>query len=177
MQSALLNGANIFLAGDNYNNLILIKTLLGDSGYTTFETFSNGNELLFHLEKQKPDLVIADICMQQVDGFQLLREFKSHGDPAVGSTPVILYSATFNDFETRRLANELGAEAFFTIPFDAKDFAAAVEKAIARRLHTASAPAPDGAGTEKIKLAILEDDKFSSRFLLQIGRASCRERV
>ena len=166
MHSALLNGANIFLAGDNYNNLIIIKTLLSDSGYSSIETFSNGNELLFHLDKQKPDLVISDICMQQVDGFQLLREFKSHGDAAVSSTPVILCSATFNDFETRRLANELGAEAFFTIPFDAKDFLAAVEKALTRRLQASTDKAPGGGGIEKIKLVILEDDKFSSRFLL-----------
>ncbi|HBC75400.1 MAG: hypothetical protein A2008_09455 [Candidatus Wallbacteria bacterium GWC2_49_35] len=166
MQSALLNGANIFLAGDNYNNLTLIKTLLCDAGYGSIETFSNGNELLLHLDRQKPDIVISDVCMPQVDGFQLLREFKSNDDAAVSSTPVILCSATFNDFETRRLANELGAEAFFTIPFDAKDFLAAVEKALTRRLHVPPKKAAEGSETENIKLVILEDDKFSSRFLL-----------
>lgn len=166
MQSALLNCANIFLAGDNYNNLTLIKTLLCEAGYGSIETFSNGNELLLHLDRQKPDIVVADICMPQIDGFQLLREFKSNADAAVSSTPVVLCSATFNDFETRRLANELGAEAFFTIPFDAKDFLAAIEKALMKRLHVPENKAAEGSEPENIKLVILEDDKFSSRFLL-----------
>lgn len=164
MGSETAAGANIFLAGENYNALTAIKTLLEDAGYKKTETFSNGNELLFELERHRPDLVISDICMPQVDGFQLLREIRSGAAPGTVPIPVILFSATFNDFETRKLANDLGAESFFTIPFDGRDFIAAVEKALSR-----SSPGAARAGevpVENIRLAILEDDRFSSRFLL-----------
>lgn len=167
MSSDVLKSACIFLANDNYNTLINIKTLLEDSGYRNIDTFANGNELLFGLQNRKPDIIISDICMPQVDGFQLLREIKSNADPQVGRIPVILCSATFNDFETRKLANELGAEAFFTIPFNARDFLAALEKSLAQKIAPEISKSHSGGGeAEIIKLAILEDDLFSSRFLL-----------
>jgi DNA-binding response OmpR family regulator len=167
MNEAILSGASIFLANDNYNTLIEIKSLLEEAGYRAIDTFANGNELLFQLENKKTDLIISDICMPQVDGFQLLREIKSHADKTVSTTPVILYSAMFNDFETRKLANELGADNFFNYPFDAKSFLAAIDKALHLKLRgdiNAAGKTPDASG--EIKIVILEDDKFSSRFLL-----------
>ncbi len=167
MNEAILSGANIFLANDNYNSLIEIKSLLEEAGYRSIDTFANGNELLFELKNKKPDLIISDICMPQVDGFQLLREIKSNPDKLVKSTPVILYSAMFNDFETRKLANELGADNFFNFPFDAKNFLAAIDKALSLKLRGEIITAGEmPAAADEIKIVILEDDKFSSRFLL-----------
>ena len=167
MTDAILSGANIFLANDNYNTLIEIKSLLEEAGYRAIDTFANGNELLFELKNKKPDLIISDICMPQVDGFQLLREIKSHPDKLVNSTPVILYSAMFNDFETRKLANELGADNFFNFPFEAKNFLAAIDKVLSLKPRCdINAGGKMPATTGEIKIVILEDDKFSSRFLL-----------
>ena len=167
MTEAVLSGANIFLANDNYNALIEIKSLLEEAGYRVIDTFANGGQLLSYLENKKPDLIISDIYMPQVDGFQLLREIKSHSDKSVCATPVILYSAMFNDYETRKLANELGADNFFNFPFDAKSFLAAVDKTLRLKVRCdigADGETPRASG--KIKIVILEDDRFSSRFLI-----------
>ncbi len=167
MTDAKLSGANIFLANDNYNTLIEIKSLLEEAGYRAIDTFANGNELLFEFKNKKPDLIISDICMPQVDGFQLLREIKSHPDKLVNSTPVILYSAMFNDFETRKLANELGADHFFNFPFETGSFLAAIDKSLHLKLRSDIGSADEtSTASDEIKIVILEDDKFSSRFLL-----------
>jgi len=170
-----MNGAGdkktiIFLANDSYNELMLIQSILSDCGYFDIETFSNGNELLLFLDRRRPDVIISDIQMPQVDGFQLLREIKSSDDQAVRNIPVIMCSATFNAFETRKLALESGAAAFLTLPADKASLVETIERVTPKPVPNESANAagqlsqsPD---SRQYKVLILEDDKYNARFLV-----------
>lgn len=151
----------IFVANDNVSVQMLIKSLLEEDGWTDVETFNNGGELLERIETARPGLIISDIHMPVVDGFEMLREIHSRPEPAMNALPVILYSATFNDFETRRLARELGACAFFSAPLDQKHLAETVARVLG--FETGRAAGDESMPPAAIKLLILEDDIFVSK--------------
>lgn len=163
---------SIYWVNDNYNVLVMVKTLLEENGYPDVELFNNGQELLDRLKFAVPALIISDIHMPVVDGFQLIKALKSDPDPRVSHVPVILFSATFNDFETRRYAIELGASAFFNAPLDNAQFIEAVRKFTRPQQQQQQLfPPPAQASTASSpraasRLLILEDDLFISRFLL-----------
>ena len=64
----------VLIADDEYPNRLLIETVLGNAGITTV-CVSNGVEALEQIEKQEFALVILDIQMPGMDGFQLLKKF------------------------------------------------------------------------------------------------------
>ena len=158
----------IFWVNDNYSVLIMIKSLLEENGFSDVELFNNGQDLLERLKVILPSLIISDIHMPAIDGFELLKSLKSDPDQRVSQIPFILYSGTFNDYETRKLANELGAKAFFNAPLDHKLFIDTIKK-----IFIAEDPAErsfDPSATinprSETRLLILEDDIFVSKFLL-----------
>ncbi|HNY13094.1 MAG TPA: response regulator [Candidatus Wallbacteria bacterium] len=158
----------IFWVNDNYNVLIMIKTLLEENGFSDVELFNNGSDLLERLKTCLPSLIISDIHMPEIDGFALLKSLKSSSDCRINQIPFILYSGTFNDYETRKLANEFGAKAFFNSPLDQKLFLETINK-----IFVMEDPAERGFDPTvtinprgETRLLILEDDIFVSKFLL-----------
>ncbi len=158
----------IFWVNDNYSVLIMIKSLLEENGFSDVELFNNGGDLLERLKTTLPSLIISDIHMPAIDGFELLRSLKSSPEQRISQIPFILYSGTFNDYETRKFANELGARAFFNAPLDQKLFIDTIKKtfvtedAAERNFDPAATINPRG----ETRLLILEDDIFVSKFLL-----------
>jgi putative two-component system response regulator len=102
----------IFIVDDNDTNLMTAKTAL-EGKYKTFALPSA--EKMFKLaEKIKPDLILLDIQMPEMDGFEAIQILKS--DEKLKSVPVIFITARMDkDTETRGL--ELGAIEFITKPF------------------------------------------------------------
>ena len=153
--------ARIFVANDNISVQMLIKSVLEEHGFDAVETFNDGGELLERIESVKPDLVISDIHMPIVDGFEMLREIHSSQEQALKTLPVILYSATFNDFETRRMARELGASAFFSAPLDPKNLIVTVRKVL--NLESDKPESNGVSSNAAIRILILEDDIFVAK--------------
>jgi CheY-like chemotaxis protein len=59
-------------------------------------------------KNEKPDVVLSDVRMPGLDGFQLTESFRQ--DPEIGSTAIVLNSATVNEDEDKALALKLGAQ-------------------------------------------------------------------
>ena len=76
-----------------------------------------------------PAVVISDVHMPRLDGFQLLRLLQ--GEAATGAVPVVLVSASFRDPAAARLAGDLGAAGYLEIPFDLTRLPAVIERAMA----------------------------------------------
>jgi len=97
--------ATILVVDDRPVNRDLLKTLLGYRGHTVVEA-SDGAEALDLIRAERPNLVISDILMPTMDGYQFVREMRS--DPASATIPVIFNTAHYLDREAKALAKACG---------------------------------------------------------------------
>ena len=98
---------------DNPDIITIIKTILEGKGYNVVSA-SSGQELLNLLKNQKPDLIILDIMMPEMDGLEVLTKLK--GVPDTTSIPVILLTAKVQ-YEDVLGGYKLGADYYITKPF------------------------------------------------------------
>jgi diguanylate cyclase (GGDEF)-like protein/PAS domain S-box-containing protein len=119
---------------DLEENLYMLRALLQGHGLEVI-TAHNGAEALSAARQQAPDIVISDLLMPVMDGYTLLRDWKS--DPSLTHIPFIVYTATYTEPKDERLALDLGADAFMVKPAEPDVFM--------ERLHEVLAKAQGGA--------------------------------
>jgi len=103
----------IMVVDDNPDIITIVKTILEGKGYQLLSA-SSGQELLNLLTDQKPDLIILDIMMPEMDGLEVLGRLKAVTDTA--SIPVILLTAKVQ-YEDVLGGYKLGADYYITKPF------------------------------------------------------------
>lgn len=96
-----------------------VKTLLKRNGYEILEA-ADGKVGYKILLSEKPDLVIADLMMPEMDGFDFLRIVRSSGDDEIKNIPVIVLTAKVDKSYVLK-AMQLGANKFVIKPFDIND--------------------------------------------------------
>jgi len=126
----------ILIVDDDENIAELISLYLMKELYETM-TVHDGEEALAAFDRFRPHLVLLDLMLPGIDGYQVCREIRQRGD-----TPVIMLSAKGEVFD-KVLGLELGADDYMIKPFDSKELVARV-KAVLRRYHTAQAAVPAG---------------------------------
>ncbi|HEX8312571.1 MAG TPA: response regulator [Chthoniobacteraceae bacterium] len=100
---------------DKDENLYMLEALLRGHGHQV-DSASNGVEALKLAERGVYDLIISDILMPGMDGFQLCRELKK--DRRLGAIPFIFYTATYTDPRDAAFALSLGADRFLIKPVE-----------------------------------------------------------
>jgi CheY-like chemotaxis protein len=103
----------IMVVDDNPDIITIVKTILEGKGYTVLSACS-GSELLSLLKNSKPDLIILDIMMPEMDGLEVLTRLK--GVTETASIPVILLTAKVQ-YEDVLGGYKLGADYYITKPF------------------------------------------------------------
>ena len=103
----------ILIVDDIEENLYLLETLLKGSGYEVL-TAKDGVEALSRLKEKSIDMIISDILMPKMDGFQLCRECKK--DISLKKIPFIFYTATYTEKKDEEFALSLGVEKFIVKP-------------------------------------------------------------
>ena len=98
---------------DNPDIITIVKTILEGKGHAVLSA-SSGPELLNMLKTQKPDLIILDIMMPEMDGLEVLSRLKAVADTA--TIPVILLTAKVQ-YEDVLGGYKLGADYYITKPF------------------------------------------------------------
>ncbi|MFH0342748.1 MAG: EAL domain-containing protein [Chromatiales bacterium] len=121
---------NILIVDDNLANRYLLETLLPASGYQV-RSASDGTEALERLSEQPFDLVISDILMPRMDGFQLCRAVK--GDDRYRQIPFVFYTATYTDPRDETFALSLGAARFIIKPQEPEIFIEIMREVITQR--------------------------------------------
>jgi two-component system, cell cycle sensor histidine kinase and response regulator CckA len=114
--------AQILIVDDDEHSRRLFAVLLEPEGFELLMTAS-GAEALALLSQRAPDLVLLDVMMSGIDGYQLLKKIKS--TPTLKSIPVIMITV-LEDRNARILALESGAEDFLTKPVDRVELCARV---------------------------------------------------
>ena len=97
--------ATILIVDDHALNRAFLMTLLGYSAHRLLEA-ADGNEGLIMAQKERPDLIISDILMPNMDGHEFVMRMRT--DPALADTPVIFYTAGYHQAEARVIARACG---------------------------------------------------------------------
>jgi putative two-component system response regulator len=121
--SLLSENASILIVDDTIANLSLLARMLKDCGYQA-RPVPNGRLALQAAKNQKPDLVLLDITMPEMDGYEVCTRFKQ--DPDLREVPVIFISALSQTEEKVRAFNTGGVD-YITKPFQFEEVKARVE--------------------------------------------------
>ena len=115
----------VLIVDDDPNINQLIKLYLEKEGYET-ETAERGDDALNLFKKNPPQIVLLDLMLPGMDGWQVCREIRK-----ISTIPIIMLTAKDETFD-KVLGLELGADDYMTKPFDPKELIARI-KAVMRR--------------------------------------------
>ena len=96
--------SSILVLDDRAPERELLSTVLGYVGHTVVQA-STGEQALELARRTQPELIIADLMMPGMNGYEFVRELRA--DPAVGETQVVFCTATYDDAEVREARREL----------------------------------------------------------------------
>ncbi|MEM9894754.1 MAG: ATP-binding protein, partial [Bacteroidota bacterium] len=114
--------AKIFFAEDNTEMRSFVFNSL--SPYFSVQSFINGKELLNALDKEWPELILSDVLMPEINGFDLCKHIK--GDIKTSHIPVILLTAC-TSVDDKIEGMNLGADLYMTKPFDLQQLVVSIE--------------------------------------------------
>lgn len=120
----------ILVVDDKRELRTLLKSYLTQEGFE-IATAADGREALFVAREQKPDLIILDLMMPEMGGYDFLRAYQREAD-----TPVIILTAKLEEND-KVLGLELGADDYMTKPFSPRELTARV-RAVLRRMEKAA---------------------------------------
>ena len=107
--------SNILVVDDNPDKLYLLEAALKLAGYRV-TTATDGDEALAAIESFQPDLVITDVMMPRMNGYELAQRIRAN--PSTKFIPVIMQTAAGRRVEDLRRASEVGALGYITDPTD-----------------------------------------------------------
>ena len=129
----------ILSVDDKAENLYMLEALLRGHGHEV-DSASNGVTALQLAERCVHDLIISDILMPRMDGFQLCRELKK--DERLRNIPFIFYTATYTDPRDAAFALSLGADKFLIKPLEPEAFMKAIDEVMAQKKEASPTPVP-----------------------------------
>lgn len=150
---------NILIADDNEDVRALHETILKSLGHTV-ESAEDGLQALKLAKHSKPDIVISDIMISEMDGFELCRTMKN--DAQLKTIPFIFYTATFTEPADERLAMALGASDFIVKPTEPDDFIDIINGVIEEHRQK-KLPVPDRASNTGKTLGHMHNERLTKK--------------
>jgi DNA-binding response OmpR family regulator len=126
--------AQLLLVDDEPGVRVSVKEYLQEVGGFDVQVASNADEAWQMLQLKTPDLVISDVMMPKVDGYQFLKQLRD--DPRFKTLPVVFLTARGMTSD-RIQGYHAGVDAYLPKPFDPDELVAIVENLLGRRTATA----------------------------------------
>jgi len=132
------------LAVDDERHIVrLVEVNLQRAGYEVVTAY-DGREALEKVKSENPDLVVLDVMMPYMDGFEVLKNLKA--DPSTADIPVIMLTAKAQDADVFR-GWQSGVDCYLTKPFNPMELLTFV-----KRIFDSTSGFGDGSGGSRIKL-------------------------
>ncbi len=116
--------STILIVEDNDKNMKLVREILQHQGYATLEATSGAEGVRLAVE-QRPDLILMDIQLPDIDGIEVLRQIRDQR--ALDATPVLAVSASVMPDEQQKVLSS-GFDAFIIKPIALKQFRETVQQ-------------------------------------------------
>ena len=126
-------GKTILVVDDSESLRTMVKSYLAQEGFRIV-TASDGREAIFVARDEKPDLILLDIMMPELGGYEFMRIHNREAD-----TPIILLTAKLEE-DDKVLGLELGADDYITKPFSPRELTARVRAVLRRTEKVGSGP-------------------------------------
>jgi CheY-like chemotaxis protein len=123
----------ILLADDSVTIRRVVELTFSDEDFA-IDAVGDGEQALERARAARPDIIISDVAMPGLDGYELCRRVKA--DPGLQAVPFLFLKGTFESFDEEK-ANSCGADGFIVKPFESQEMIARVKEMIAQ-----AAPAP-----------------------------------
>ena len=156
----------ILTIDDRPINRQFLVSLLGYGGHTVLEA-AGGEEGLEIVRQSHPDLVIADIKMPKMDGYQFVDRLRQ--EEAIAATPVIFYTASYHEGEARGVAESYGVLDIITKPSEPEAILKKVNKALGIRGPWIPAPLPQTDADQHRELEVLQTTGLKLSALVELG--------
>jgi CheY-like chemotaxis protein/L-ascorbate metabolism protein UlaG (beta-lactamase superfamily) len=121
---------NFYIVDDDPEVLTILTRMLEEAGHRV-EALLSSREALARIPAARPDCVITDLMMPEMDGFELTRELRAR--PELSAMKIIVLSAKTYDFDRRR-AKELGADGYLTKPFQRETMLEAIAGIVSNQM-------------------------------------------
>ncbi len=108
--------SNILIVDDTVDNLVFLEQLLARKGFRNVVSLSDSRLVMEQIEKQEPDIILLDLMMPHLTGYDILRSVRVKYDESVFLPVVVLTAIT--DREARQKSLSVGATDFLTKPLD-----------------------------------------------------------
>jgi PAS domain S-box-containing protein len=142
----------ILIVDDRPSNREYLVTLLGYDGHHLLQA-ADGAAAQAAARAEHPDLVIADVLMPTMDGYEFVRQLRA--DPALADTPVFFYTAHYHEQEAQALARACGVSHVLTKPAEPEVVLRTVDAALG--VAPAPAPSPPAEEFDRDHLRLLTD--------------------
>ncbi len=110
----------ILIVEDDFLSRTVLREIFRREGFSTIEEAENGKIGLEKLHAFRPDIVVSDIMMPEMDGFELCRRIRQDRDPSIARLPILIQTALAQDHDKTRIF-EAGATDYLTKPVDARE--------------------------------------------------------
>lgn len=120
---------NVLIVDDRPESIYLLSEVMKSRGYQVVAA-QNGKEALEKLPQHQFGLIVSDIMMPKMDGFQLCRAIKLNA--ATASIPFVFYSATYTDARDEAFALSLGASGFIVKPTEPDEFVQRIDEVLSK---------------------------------------------
>jgi two-component system alkaline phosphatase synthesis response regulator PhoP len=142
----------ILIVDDEKQLVSLVKLHMEMAGYGVLSA-KDGEEALEIVKKENPDLIILDLMIPKIDGWEVCKRIRS--ESKVGNTPVIMLSAR-TETEDKLKGYECGTDDYVTKPFSPRELVARVKRVLARAENGSSGPKRYSIGSVDIDLQNFE---------------------
>src|SRR5437588_6434002 len=124
-RSAMTDDAMVLIGEDEPDNQLILQTVVETLVGVRAEVAGDGLAVLASVERERPRMILLDLMLPGLDGFQVARQLK--GDPATRAIPIVAVSAMARP-DDREAALAAGCDDFVRKPFELDDLEALIKK-------------------------------------------------
>ncbi len=121
--------ANILIVEDDPEAARILELSLKREQYKTIVAL-NGTQGLIAVQTQHPDLILLDLMMPDIDGYEVCRRIRAH--PGTVGLPIIVVSAKSQDAD-KQMAAQLGANGYLTKPYRRADLLSLIQRCLSQK--------------------------------------------
>ncbi len=126
----------ILVVDDDIDTLRLVGLMLQRQGYQ-IAAANNGQQALAMAESEKPDLILLDLMMPDMDGYEVARRLRAN--PAISTIPIIMFTAK-SQVDDKVSGFESGADDYLTKPTQPRELFAHIKAVLSRGIKARPAP-------------------------------------